>query len=154
MSPSEELRSMLRLRYAPADAAALRGAARALTADWEVLRGFIEAERVGPLLYRTLGRQGLLEPAIEEALRWEHRRAALHNRLLLRALAACLRAFAAADVPVIVLKGAALAEQIYGEVALRPMIDVDLLIPGRHRDTGRAVLERLGYILDRLETRA
>lgn len=148
-----ELRATLRLRHMPVDAAALRGAARVLAADWDAMRVLIDTERLGPLLYRALGRRDLLEPVIEEALRMDHRVYALRNRLLLRELAACLRVFAAARIDLIVLKGAAVAEPLYGDVALRPMVDVDLLIRGRDRATARTLLEGLGYTIDRLETR-
>jgi hypothetical protein len=33
------------------------------------------------------------------------------------------------EIPVILLKGAALAEAVYGDVGLRPMSDLDLLVP-------------------------
>ena len=56
-----------------------------------------------------------------------------------------LAAFAAADVPVILLKGAALAHRIYASPALRPMVDIDVLV--RHVDIERAVraASTLGY---------
>jgi hypothetical protein len=48
-------------------------------------------------------------------------------------------------VPVMTLKGAALARELYGDVGLRPMCDVDLLIRGC--DAGRMdrAMDRLGY---------
>jgi hypothetical protein len=65
----------------------------------------------------------------------------------------CLRAFAAAGLEVIVLKGAALAEAVYGDVALRPMVDLDLLVQPHDRDAARALLARLGYAGVRREVR-
>ena len=52
---------------------------------------------------------------------------------------------AQAEVPFLVLKGAALAHLVYGDPRLRPMRDVDLLI--RKADAGRAldVLRRCGF---------
>jgi hypothetical protein len=56
-----------------------------------------------------------------------------------------LAAFAIAEIPNILLKGAALAHRIYASPALRPMVDIDVLV--RHVDIGRAVraASRLGY---------
>jgi hypothetical protein len=56
-----------------------------------------------------------------------------------------LGAFADRGIPVILLKGAYLAAQVYANVALRPMRDLDVLV--RAADLGRAgdELERLGY---------
>jgi hypothetical protein len=53
----------------------------------------------------------------------------------------------AAGVPVIVLKGAALAETVYGSLALRPMSDLDLLVHHEHVPLMAQVLEREGYAL-------
>ena len=62
-------------------------------------------------------------------------------------LAALLQAAAAADMGLIVLKGAALAETLYPRPGLRPFGDLDVLI--RPVDAPRAwmVLEHLGYIV-------
>lgn len=63
-------------------------------------------------------------------------------------LASFLRAAAAASLPVIVLKGAALAETAYPRPGLRPFGDVDLLVRPSHAPLGRAVLESLGCGVD------
>ncbi len=58
-------------------------------------------------------------------------------------------ALAAADIPVLLLKGFYLAERLYGGLAHRPQSDVDLLV--RPRDFRRAVrtLRTLGYVVAR-----
>ncbi len=52
---------------------------------------------------------------------------ATKNSLIYEELGKVLKIFSNAGLQVIVLKGAVLAEKIYGNLALRPMIDVDLL---------------------------
>ncbi len=52
---------------------------------------------------------------------------ATKNSLIFKALGGVLDAFRKSRIQVIVLKGAVLAEKIYGNLALRPMMDVDLL---------------------------
>ena len=49
------------------------------------------------------------------------------------------------DIPVIVLKGAALLETIYQNTALRPMSDIDLLVPEDKADEVQSLVMSLGY---------
>jgi len=70
---------------------------------------------------------------------------AARNLLIYSDLAYALRALTDADVPVIVLKGAALAETVYPSIAHRPMGDADLLVRPEDRDQARAALEAAGY---------
>ena len=48
-------------------------------------------------------------------------------------------------LPVVVLKGAALAELVYQHIGLRTMADVDLLVEKKNLDKAGSILERLGY---------
>jgi len=57
----------------------------------------------------------------------------------------CARAFAAADVPAVLLKGLAYNATIYPEAGVRPTRDVDLLVPDAARRRAFAVLDRLGF---------
>jgi hypothetical protein len=52
----------------------------------------------------------------------------------------------AAGVPVILLKGAHLAEEIYPDPALRQMTDLDLLVPREDIERTKEILLRLGYL--------
>jgi len=70
---------------------------------------------------------------------------AARNLLIYAELIHALRALDAAGVPVIVLKGAALAETIYGSIVDRPMGDADLLARIRDRDMARSALEAAGF---------
>jgi hypothetical protein len=67
------------------------------------------------------------------------------NAALLTDLREVLGALAASGIEAIVLKGAALVETVYGNLAVRPMHDLDLLV--READTTAAadVLETLGF---------
>ena len=62
-----------------------------------------------------------------------------------RRLAEILEAFQRASIDAIVLKGAALAWTIYPSPALRPMSDVDLLVPPAAARTAQLLLRRLGF---------
>lgn len=61
----------------------------------------------------------------------------------LRHLCSALRE---ADVPVLVLKGAAWALTVYPESWCRPRTDIDLLIAAGDRDTAHRVLREIGYV--------
>ncbi|GAI23264.1 unnamed protein product, partial [marine sediment metagenome] len=68
------------------------------------------------------------------------------NRLL-RALQDVLCHLAAEGVAVILLKGAGMAKAVYGNVAVRPMFDLDLLVPAAEVDRARTVLAGLNYAM-------
>jgi hypothetical protein len=62
-----------------------------------------------------------------------------------RELGAVLDAFAGAGVPALVLKGAALAEILYPDPALRPFADLDFLIRRRDLERADCALRAAGY---------
>ena len=144
------LRTWLRLRLDPTWREAVLAAARGLADGWEAVGAVIESERIGPLLHQTAG--PIVAPPVAEQLHLSYHATALRNLLLLRELGMCLRALGAAAVPVIVLKGAALIETVYGNPSLRPMGDVDLLVQRRNVAATRRVLDGLGYEARRSET--
>jgi len=131
------------------DAAALE-AARALARqdnlDWGVVWQVAQSEGVAPLVYHTTRHRQLLPAALEGALRQAYYQNAVRNLRLLHRLEMVLNQLTSVGVPVMVLKGAALAEGIYPNPSLRPMGDVDLLV--RHEDVERALssLAELGYV--------
>jgi hypothetical protein len=75
-----------------------------------------------------------------------HRRASSVRE---RCIDQLLTAFAAAGIPIILLKGAALAHRIYSSPALRPMVDVDVLVNARDTERAVAIAVGLGYIFSR-----
>jgi len=77
------------------------------------------------------------------ALAHRHRRAAAVREAAVDEL---LGAYAAAGVPVLLLKGAALAHLIYPSPALRPMVDIDLLVDAADARTAAAVARKLGFV--------
>jgi hypothetical protein len=140
------LRLCLRGRWDPA---ALEDA-RALSArndlDWAALRRVVHFEGLAPLLYHITRGQDLLPPPVEQALRHAYYGNAGRNLLLLRDLEDVLSHLTAEGLPVILLKGAALAQAVYRNFSVRPMGDVDLLVR-REKDlpTALRVLAALGY---------
>lgn len=62
-----------------------------------------------------------------------------------RALDSVCGPLAQSGVRWVLLKGAALLETVYPDAGLRPMLDVDLLVPDEDMARAAAVLEELGY---------
>jgi hypothetical protein len=86
---------------------------------------------VGPVLFRLLKRSGARAGVPAEAwkrLRLDYLASAGRNTRLYRSLRIVLNGLRSAGIRVIVLKGAFLAEAVYGDIALRPMGDVDLMV--------------------------
>jgi hypothetical protein len=93
----------------------------------------------------SLDGSGLASHSVGEGWRMDYFRAVLKYEQASRQLKEILQALHNAEVPVIPLKGAWLAEKIYDEGAQRPMCDFDLLVPLEKLDQARAVFEALGY---------
>ncbi len=96
-------------------------------------------KRLLPLLFRSLQHSGAavdrgLLPYLRSAYLSEELRSAAYRRIC----RSVLSALAAESIPVILLKGAGLAETVYGDPALRHSHDIDLLL--REDDVGRATV--------------
>jgi hypothetical protein len=97
------------------------------------------------LLAHIRAAKAVVAPAINVSLfalqTHERRTAAVRTRIIGEAV----QGLADADVPLLVLKGAALAQMVYADAVSRPMRDVDLLV--RRQDARRAydTLRQLGF---------
>ena len=123
----------------------------AAIAQWpdEEWRAILEAagrQELSPLLHRRLVDTALPAPEATLArLRRHYLRVAADNTRRFAALEEALLALHGADVRVILLKGAHLAPLVYGNIALRPMVDVDLLVRDHDADKALGALSALGY---------
>ena len=57
-----------------------------------------------------------------------------------------IKAFAAAGIPAVLLKGAALARSVYQSIVDRPMLDLDVLVPADETDAARAAAQTAGWV--------
>jgi Uncharacterised nucleotidyltransferase len=96
----------------------------------------LEQHAVAPLVYARLPHPALREIAL---------RAAAAELLRLEDLRALLDGFARAVIPVLILKGSALAYDVYDAPELRPRADTDLLIDRADVERARALFAELGY---------
>ena len=101
--------------------------------------------RLMPLLYQNLRREKI-EGELLGRLKGIYRHTWSRNQLLFHAAARTMRAMTDAGIPVILLKGAALAGSFYTDAGLRPMNDFDFMV--RLADAPRAfdVMKRCGWI--------
>ena len=84
--------------------------------------------RLLPLAYRNLERLGYRDPVLMK-LKGVNRRAWCENHMVFRRMAPVLAEFHKAGFSTMLLKGAALTLLHYGDFGLRPMQDLDVLVP-------------------------
>jgi Uncharacterised nucleotidyltransferase len=142
---AELLLSCLRVGAASSGADKL---ARLSGQDWDGVMQQAARHEVIPLLYQHLkgtSRSATVPPSVMERLREGALRNAVRNLLLYRELSTVLRAYWDDGIPVIVLKGAYLAEVVYADRALRPMLDMDFLIRATDLPRAETKLLEMGY---------
>jgi len=148
----DEARCLLALAASGSDAAERTIAALAQhQAAWERVARATVYNRVAPLAYVHLRDSGLSRTVPCTALRVLESAyfRALAGAVALRApLAALLRGFHEEGVPAIVLRGLALGERVYGDPALRPFSDTDLLVHARDVPRAKHLLLDLGYRIE------
>ena len=116
--------------------------------DWERLWAEAARHEVLPLVAATVRRLGdRVGPPAVWAARAERQRYAtlLRNTGLAAALVEVGSAFREAGVESLAVKGIALAESVYGDLALRPAADVDILVRPADLPAARSVLLSLGF---------
>jgi Uncharacterised nucleotidyltransferase len=115
--------------------------------QWPVLLDRAYAHQVYPLIYRNLRQLGFLgvPEEVQASLKGAYLANALRNQLLSEELAHLLRLLSDAGIPVIPLKGVALAEALYGDPAARTCADTDLLIPAGEVVRARRLILLAGY---------
>jgi len=116
--------------------------------DWPELARLAASNRVDGLLYRLLsGRPEWLRVPIaaRRALEQAYQRRFLRSSLLAERMVHVLEVLASDGIPVLPLRGPAVGAQIYGEVALRPASDLDLLIRRHDLAGAKEALSEMGF---------
>lgn len=116
-----------------------------LAGDGAAFMAFLLANGLGPLWHQALhahGLQGLLAQDSQDALKSSRRAAAAAYWSQDAALRQIDRLFEARGIAYAAIKGAHVRELAYGEPALRPACDVDILVSaGQRVAAGRALAE-------------
>ena len=121
-------------------------------ANWKELTRLFDIHGIGPLVYNYLNHVSMLQNLPPEACQWlktSYQKNGARNFVLYSELNVILSEFNRAQIPVIVLKGAYLAEVFYDDISLRQMSDIDILIRMQDMDGACDVMQRLGYNLDK-----
>ena len=114
--------------------------------QWNVLFDLAERHGVQPLLYQVLVEADKAVPPDQRPLLERRYQINLHKALLLsRELIRIVDHLSALGVEVMPYKGLALAELIYGDVALRQAGDMDILIHPQDLPRVRDAVTELGY---------
>jgi hypothetical protein len=115
--------------------------------NWQGLLDKAIEQQVGALLYSQLqSLPDLRVPLIiQESLKDIYRKNTFFNLALMGELKSILSLFNSHKIPVIVLKGAYLAKEVYSKIGLREMVDIDLLVPDDKVEQAAKLLEILDY---------
>lgn len=117
-----------------------------LVADWDTVLDLAEVHGLGPLLGTHLKAWVPdIPPRVARqftALLLWNRRA---NAVLFRVLGDVIDALRDAGVEALVLKGPALVPLVYGDAGLRPITDLDLLVPAHQAVPAQRVLAGMGF---------
>lgn len=116
--------------------------------EWSHLvdRSFWHA--VAPILHRRLEGVEEVDPAAASRLAAAYGDNREESARAHRQLAAISAAMAAEGITVVALKGAYLAEAVYGDPALRTLGDLDLMVRPHEVERAHAVLHGMGYRSD------
>ncbi len=115
--------------------------------EWPRLFERARTYEVFPLLYASLRTFGF--PCVPDSVRSEWTKLfnfnAIQNELLGTESARILRLLSDAGMPVMPLKGIALAESLYGDAAFRACADIDVLVPPRYAIAAFHLVVSSGY---------
>ncbi len=147
LSPAEQRITEIISRALP-----LAGAAQPLppvgAEVWPELVECADFHGLGPLLYAAVkpsGRLAAVPAPARDRLRLAATRSGYANGLAFEELGRLLDLFERENIPVVLLKGSALAVTIYPDRGWRPLGDLDLFIRSSDAARVRALLEEAGY---------
>ena len=116
--------------------------------EWDLLIQKAQSEGVAPLLYWTLSKSGKIlsfpEP-VRSSLRAMYISVRMVNEKTVKELEILTHLFGQANIPVIALKGICFALTIYPDIGLRPMGDLDLLVPASKISEAVQIAKMIGY---------
>lgn len=114
--------------------------------NWTYLFRKSRINYVSPLIYKNLLKlNDIIPPDILERFKTAYILQSLNNERRYQDLGELLKAFASEKIPVLINKGAALGEIVYGDIAFRPMSDIDLLVKPQDWPKITGILSDLGY---------
>ncbi|MEX2109525.1 MAG: nucleotidyltransferase family protein [Gemmatimonadaceae bacterium] len=145
---SELLRRCARKTLDPETTARIRGLVRG-PIDWGYLIRLAHAHGMKPLLHWHLNALGLQEVPVDihQRLRDDFQSNSRRNLFLTGKLLELLQLLRAHSIPAVPYKGPFLAQYLYGNLALRQFVDLDILVPRDRAAQARDLVASLGYPL-------
>ncbi|MGE5443103.1 MAG: nucleotidyltransferase family protein [Ignavibacteriales bacterium] len=116
-----------------------------LPLNWEEVLRSASWHGIAPLLYHNLKNIAGIPQEVMDQLKKAYYGNMARNMYLYTELRRILEGFGERGVDVIVLKGVALAQSIYGDIALRPMGDIDLLVRKEDLPYAERIMSTLNY---------
>lgn len=107
---------------------------------------------VQPLLYKHLSQDPLshlVPPEVLLHLKESYLTQSMRSLRLYAQINQIMAAIEPCGIKIVLLKGAFLAMRVYGDTALRPMSDIDILCKTSDEESVRGILNGLGYYQDR-----
>lgn len=144
-----DTRTLLALLRPSVEPSAITESINLPASRWNNLTDQATRHGVAPLLHRALllgGRLPQIPSAAVTKLAAERQITALDNLRNFSEFGRVARALQAHSIPMIALKGMHLADLVYRDISLRPMSDIDILVPFVQVDAAVEVLVSLGYL--------
>ena len=135
----------LRGRYEETALASAQSLAARPQLDWDRFVSLAAQERLSARLFTIVRDQGIVPPRSEKVLHEQYLSEVRRCLFLQHELGAALNILIDAGVETIILKGAALALDLYGDMAIRPMRDIDLLVRQDMMPLARETFLAAGY---------
>jgi len=102
------------------------------------------SQRLLPLAYRNLFRQGVKDPLMTR-LKSVYRYMLAKNHLMFHSIIPILQSFENMGIPTMLLKGSALTILNYKNFGLRPQLDIDVLVPPNKAKEAVLYLLKIGW---------
>ncbi len=126
-----------------------RGGHALTEAEWKELVGLATRQCVASILFKTMeAHPDQIPHEVLRELRTTYFKYAARGFMLYHEFTKIFEILQKDGIPFIVLKGADLGETVYGDVALRPISDLDLLIQQKDIPRMTEVLGRMEYTMD------
>jgi len=120
--------------------------------EWQPIIELAKKKQLSAIIFFNLKQSNLLHSLptfVNEELENAHYCVLTQNTIILKELTKLLKALNQLDIKPIILKGVALINTVYdGNFSLRPMVDIDILIPPEQLGATKQCLKELGYEID------
>lgn len=148
MSPQDQI-ILLSAKIQPsAEELKLLDTQLALVADWDKVVLNVIERGMGPLFYTKLSKLSnhtFIPTVNKEQLKQAYYKTLTRGMRMYAVFSKAVEALQTNGIKVVVLKGAYLAEKLYGDIALRQFSDIDLLVKKEDGEKCIDILDQMGF---------